>query len=187
MKLQNTAVTRQDIYPHDLAPYIVHGRPYRPADFRRSHLPRDANPIRSEAEAAASAGSSVSDPAVSFPMILWNLPTSYSKCVAPNVVAPPSIHPLLLYSNFPTISLYNYMTPPYTSPTYQDRRQAYSSGLQPQIPLTPRPPSAEFPPNKTVFDIPVYPTHPGYVSHQSLYMDHLAHSAGFPGYRHPGY
>ncbi|XP_056378855.1 forkhead activin signal transducer 3-like [Hyla sarda] len=193
MKLQNTAVTRQDIYPHDLAPYIFHGRPFRPLDFRRPHLPIEADPVRNEPEATSPASSSVSDPAVSFPMILWNLPTSYSKCIAPNVVAPPSIHPLLLYSNFPSISLYNYMTPPYSSPTYQERREAFSSTLQPQRPLPPplplelKNPSVDFPPNKTVFDIPVYPPHPGYMSHQSLYRDHLAHSAGLPGYRHPGY
>ncbi|XP_044151295.1 forkhead activin signal transducer 3-like [Bufo gargarizans] len=192
MKLQNTAVTRQDIYPHDLAPYIIHGHSYRPADFCRPHLPKDAETIRAEPEATAPANSSVPDPAVSFPMILWNLPTSYSKCVAPNVVAPPSIHPLLLYSNFPSISLYNYATPHYTGPSYQDRREAFSSSLQPQLSLPPRPmeiknASGDFPPNKTVFDIPVYATHPGYMSHQSLYREHLAHSAGLPGYMHMGY
>ncbi|XP_075684060.1 forkhead activin signal transducer 3-like [Rhinoderma darwinii] len=192
MKLQNTAVTRQDIYPHDLAPYILQGCPYRPFDFHQPHLPKDMDAIRTEPEATTTASSSVSDPAVTFPMILWNLPTSYSKCVAPNVVAPPSIHPLLLYSNFPSISLYNYMTPSYTTPPYQDRREAFSSSLQQQIALPTLPMEmkntpVDFPPNKTVFDIPVYSTHPGYMSHQSLSWEQLAHSAGFPGYRHSGY
>ncbi|XP_072010719.1 forkhead activin signal transducer 3-like [Engystomops pustulosus] len=192
MKLQNTAVTRQDVYPHDLAPYILHGCPFRPLDPRNPHPGTEVNPFRTEPEATAPANPSVSDPAVSFPSILWNLPTSYSKCVAPNVVAPPSVHPLLLYANFPSISLCNYVPPPTTSLQYQDRREAFTSSLPPQLPLPPQPleirnPSIDYPPNKTVFDIPVYPPHPGYMSHQGLYRDHMAHSAGYPGYMYPGY
>ncbi|KAG8430252.1 hypothetical protein GDO86_018150 [Hymenochirus boettgeri] len=172
LKLQNTAVTRQDLFPLDLAPYILHGQPYRSLERHRPHLPREPQTPRKDPEVPAQ--SPDSDPAVSFPMILWNLPTSYTKCVAPNVVAPPSIHPLLLYSNFPSISLYNYLPSPYASPVYSDR------GLHPQIPLISRPPElknspGDFPPNKTVFDVPVYP--PGFLSTQGMFGPHLATSS----------
>ncbi|OCT77343.1 hypothetical protein XELAEV_18032544mg [Xenopus laevis] len=174
LKLQNTAVTRQDLFPLDLAPYILHGQPYRSLERLSANHTRGRTTPRMEPEVQIP----VSDPAVSFPMILWNLPTSYSKCVAPNVVAPPSIHPLLLYSNFPSISIYNYLPPPYGSPVYSDRRELLASGLHPQIPLTPKPPElknapSDFPPNKTVFDIPVYTGHPGFLASQSLFSPHL--------------
>ncbi|KAM4704894.1 forkhead activin signal transducer 3-like [Rhinophrynus dorsalis] len=188
LKLQNTAVTRQDLFPHDLSPYILHGQPYRTLERHHTSYTRESTISRTDPEVQAQP--SLIDPAVTFPMILWNLPTSYTKCVAPNVVAPPSIHPLLLYSNFPSISLYNYMPPPYASPVYSERREVLSSSLQPQIPLTPRPPeikSVDFPPNKTVFDIPVYTSHPGYLSSQGMYSPRLASSGGIlPGYRPMG-
>ncbi|XP_018418144.1 PREDICTED: forkhead activin signal transducer 3-like [Nanorana parkeri] len=194
MKLQNTAVTRQDAYPHDLAPYILHGRPCRPLDFRHPQVSKEISAVRPEMEAPPPAltQSPCMDPAVSFPMILWNLPTSYSKCVAPNVVAPPSIHPLLLYSNFPSLSLYNCMPSPYSSPTYAERRDGFSPSMTSQMPLPPRPSEvrnspADFPPNKTVFDIPVYPSHAGYMSPQNMYGQHLAQSGPIPGYRPAGY
>ncbi|KAM9308503.1 forkhead activin signal transducer 3-like [Gastrophryne carolinensis] len=193
MKLQNTAVTRHDVYPHDLAPYILHGRPYRPLDFRHPHLSSKSAAIRAEAEVPSPVPTQPScmDPAVSFPMILWNLPTSYSKCVAPNVVAPPSVHPLLLYSNFPSLSLYNYMPSPYSGSSYSERREAFSPSLVSQMPLTPRPgetkSASDFPPNKTVFDIPVYSPHPGYLTPQSVYGQHLTHSPTLTGFRPAGF
>ncbi|XP_073433504.1 forkhead activin signal transducer 3-like [Dendrobates tinctorius] len=128
MKLQNTTVGRQNIYHLDLAPFIIHGHPYRPLDNHHLSVPNDKDPIRPEAAAAPPSTStaappstsSSSDPASSFPMILWNLPTSNSSYVPPNMVAPPSVHPLVLYPNFPTIPLYNYPSPtnfnsPFTS------------------------------------------------------------------------
>ncbi|KAE8599995.1 hypothetical protein XENTR_v10017425 [Xenopus tropicalis] len=182
LKLQNTAVTRQDLFPLDLAPYILHGQPYR--ERHSANHTREHTTPRMELKVAPQIP--VSDPAVSFPMILWNLPTSYTKCVAPNVVAPPSVHPLLLYSNFPSISIYNYLPPPYGSPVYS------ASSLHPQIPLTPRPPElknppSDFPPNKTVFDIPVYSSRPGLVASPGLFSPHLA-AATSPllGYRPSG-
>ncbi|XP_063780827.1 forkhead activin signal transducer 3-like [Pseudophryne corroboree] len=219
MKLQNTAVTRQYIYPHDLSPYIIHGRPYPSLGSYHNHPQRGSTPISAEpelqppatAQPLAPAQSPAlaqppapsqppvppqplhMDPAVTFPMILWNLPTSYSKCVAPNVVAPPSIHPLMLYSSFPSLPLYNYMPSPYTGTAYPERREAFSSSLQPQTPLPQRPAeirntSADYPPNKTVFDVPAYSMHPGYMAHHSVYGHPMAH-VGSPltGYRPAGY
>lgn len=162
MKQQNTAVTRQESYPHDLAPYILHGLPYIPLDFHNPHLSNENTAVRGEAQAQSPV--TTQPPSIhptSIPkMILWNLPLSYPKCVAPNVVAPPSIHPLLLYSNFPSLSLCNYMPSPYSSFTYPDWMDVYPPDLRPQMPPVPRPSEARnslsyFPPNPTVFYVPV--------------------------------
>ncbi|CAJ0931304.1 unnamed protein product [Ranitomeya imitator] len=140
MKLQNTAVSRQDIYHLDLAPFIIHGQPYRPLDDHHPFsIAKDS--IKIAASAPSSTSSSL-DPTSSFPMILWNLPASNSSYVPPNVVAPPSVHPLVLYPNFPSIPLYNYPSPSnfnspstsYSIPTYQN-----PSTLLPQLPIPYRP------------------------------------------------
>ncbi|XP_077125392.1 forkhead activin signal transducer 3-like [Ranitomeya variabilis] len=165
MKIQNTAVTGQHLYPHDLAPFIIHGQPYGLLDYNPPPL-QNTEPNRPEAAAPATSPSS--DPASCFPMILWNLPTSYSRCLAPNVVAPPSIHPLVLYPNFPSIPLYNtspsYSNSPYTSCSNSPAQTP--SSPRSQFPLTPRPlessyPPVDFPPNRSVFEIPGYLTHAG--------------------------
>ncbi|XP_040210624.1 forkhead activin signal transducer 3-like [Rana temporaria] len=191
MKLQNTAVTRQEAYPHDLASYILHGQPYRPLDFHNPHLSNENTEVRGEAEAQSPVPTQSPSvhPASMFPMILWNLPTSYSKCVAPNAVAPPSIHPLLLYSNFPSLSLCNYMSSPYSSSTYAD--------LRPQMSPVSRPSEArnslsDFPPNTTVFDVPMCSPHGGYMSPQNMYGQHLSEVGMYgqhlsPGGAYPGY
>ncbi|XP_077349991.1 forkhead activin signal transducer 3-like [Lithobates pipiens] len=194
MKLQNTAVTHQEAYPHDLAPYILHGQLYRPLDFHNPHPSNENTAVRGEAEAQSPVPTQPPSvhPASTFPMILWNLPTSYSTCVAPNVVAPPSIHPLLLYSNFPSLSLCNYMPSPYSSSTYAEQRDVYPPNVVPQMPLVPRPSEArhslsDFPHNTTVFDVPVYPSHGGYMSPQNMYGQHLSPGGVYPGYRPNGY
>ncbi|XP_066435006.1 forkhead activin signal transducer 3-like [Eleutherodactylus coqui] len=182
MKLQNTAVTRQNIYPQDLAPFIVHRHPFRSTRCQYSDPLADAPAAQQEAAAAAS--SSALDPAVSYPMILWNLPTSYTNCVAPNVVAPPSVHPLLLYPNFAqSMSLGNYIPPPCPNPPYQNRREANPSSLQ-QLPLAPRPPpvSVNFPPNRSVYDIQGYtPQTLPIPPPQPVYRQPLTHSASYSG------
>ncbi|XP_066435001.1 forkhead activin signal transducer 3-like [Eleutherodactylus coqui] len=184
MKLQNTAVTRQEIYPHNLVPFIVHGHPFPPTRCQYSAVPPTdaADAPAAQPEAAAAASSSAPDPAVSYPMILWNLPTSYTNCVAPNVVAPPSVHPLLLYPNFASMSLGNYIPPPCPNPPYQNRREAYPSSLQ-QLPLAPRPPpvSVDFPPNRSVYDIEGYTPQPLIPPPQPVYRQPLTHSAGYSG------
>ncbi|XP_069588487.1 forkhead activin signal transducer 3-like [Ranitomeya imitator] len=119
LKLQDTAVSRQDVYHPDLAPFIIHGHPYRPLDDQHPPLTNNTISMRPE-PAAPSFTSSSPDPASYFPMFPWNLPTSYSSYVPPNVVTPPSIHPLVLYPNFPSLPLYNYPSPtnfisPFTS------------------------------------------------------------------------
>ncbi|XP_075067560.1 forkhead activin signal transducer 3-like [Mixophyes fleayi] len=189
MRLQNTSVTRQYSYPHDLSPYIIHGLPFPSLNSYHIHLQTEDTPIRAYPEPQPPA----SDPAASFPTILFNLPTSYSKCVPPNVVAPPSIHPLMLYPNFPSFSHYNYMPPPYTSAPYPEVREDYSSSLHPQMPLPQRPAevkaaSIDFPPNKSVFDVPVYSRHPSYMTPQDVYGQSMVHSStSLTGYRPMGY
>ncbi|XP_040207957.1 forkhead activin signal transducer 3-like [Rana temporaria] len=204
MKLQNTAVTRQETYPHDLAPYILHGQPYRPFDFQNPHLSQDSTVVRGEAEAQSPVPTQSPSvhPASMFPMILWNLPTAYSKCVAPNVVAPPSIHPLLLYSNFSSLPLCNYISSPYSSSTYAELRDVYPPNLRPPMSPSPRPSEArnslsDFPPNTTVFDVPMYSPHGSYMSPQHMYGQHLSQGGAYgqnssqfgvhPAYRPNGY
>ncbi|XP_073523483.1 forkhead activin signal transducer 3-like [Phyllobates terribilis] len=168
MKIQNTAVNRQDIYAPDLAPYILHGHPYRPLAYNLHPLPT-MEPNRPDQEAAAPSTSSSPDPASCFPLILWNLPTAYSRCVAPNVVAPPSVHPLVLYPNFPSIPQYNYPSPSYSNPSFTSCSNPSVQNLPslgPQLPLPLRPlefnhPPIVFPPNRTVFEIPGYMTRAG--------------------------
>ncbi|XP_040210623.1 forkhead activin signal transducer 3-like [Rana temporaria] len=199
MKLQNTAVTRQEVYPYDLAPYILHGQPYIPLDFHNPHPSNENTTVRGEAEAQSPVQTQppTVHPASIFPMILWNLPTSNSTGVAPNVVAPPSIHPLLLFSNFPSLSLCNYMSSPYSSSTYAEQRDVYPPNLRPQMPPVPRPSEArnslsEYPPNTTVFDVPVFSPHRGYMSPQNMYGQHLPQVGMYgqnvsPGGAYPGY
>ncbi|XP_073433503.1 forkhead activin signal transducer 3-like [Dendrobates tinctorius] len=141
MKLQETAVSRQDIYHLDLAPFILYGHPYRSLDDHHLSLPKDKVPIRPEA-ASISATSFSLDPVSPFPMILWNLPMSYSSYVPPNVVAPPSVHPLVFYPNFPSIPLDNYPSSsnfisPFTSYSNPPYQNSYTLG--PQLPTPHRP------------------------------------------------
>ncbi|XP_073491337.1 forkhead activin signal transducer 3-like [Aquarana catesbeiana] len=185
MKLQNTAVTRQQAYPHDLAPYILHGRPYRPSTFHNHHPPIENTAARAEAEAQSPVPTQPPSvhPASTFPEILWNLPTSYTKCVAPNVVAPPSIQPLLLYPNF-SLSLCNYMPSPYSGSTCADRRDIYPPNVRLQMSTQPRPSEArnslsDFPPNTRIFDVPIYPPHGSYMSPQNMYGQQLSQGGAY--------
>ncbi|KAM4026750.1 forkhead activin signal transducer 3-like [Anomaloglossus baeobatrachus] len=181
MMIQNTAVSRQDTYPHDLAPFIIHGHPYRSSDYNPHPLPNTELNIPGQ-ESAAQASSSAPDPASCFPTILWHLPASHSKYVPSNVVAPPSTHPLVLYPNFPSLPLYKYPSPSYSNPSitsysnphltpYSNLPFQNLSSLRPQLPLTPRrlefnPPFVALPPNISVFDIPGYLKHAGNVPQQ---------------------
>ncbi|XP_053561321.1 forkhead activin signal transducer 3-like [Bombina bombina] len=161
MKLQNTAITKHDVFPYDLTPFILHGQPYHSSLAVQSKNARNRNSVSSEVHTKPH----VVDPAVTFPMILWNLPTSYTKCVAPNVVAPPSIHPLALYSGFPSFSYCNYVPNPYVGPAFTERREdvTYRTSSQSSFSLTPSQitfSSSDFPPNKTIYDI--YASHKRY-------------------------
>uniref|UniRef100_A0A8D0LCH9 Forkhead box H1 n=1 Tax=Sphenodon punctatus TaxID=8508 RepID=A0A8D0LCH9_SPHPU len=84
------------------------------------------------------------------------LPTSYTKCVAPNVVAPPSRrHPILA---FPTIPVLPYYPPAsYSSPVYWGLLPGPSAGAtQPPAPTLDL--DHIVPPNKSVYD--VWVSHP---------------------------
>ncbi|XP_073522538.1 forkhead activin signal transducer 3-like [Phyllobates terribilis] len=173
MKLHNTAINKQDTYPHDLAPFIIQGHPYRTLDYNLHPL-QTTESIRPDQEAAAPSTSSSPDPASCFPLIPWNLPTAYSRCVAPSVVAPLSVHSLVLYPNFPSIPQYNYPSPSYSNPpftSYSNPPSQNFPSLGPQLPLPPRPlefnhPPLGFPPNRAVFGNPGYLTPTGNISHQ---------------------
>ncbi|XP_073533104.1 forkhead box protein H1-like [Phyllobates terribilis] len=95
------------------------------------------------------------------------LPTSYTKCVPPNMVAPHSALPFFPFQQYP---YYNYGPSPYMTPPYW--------GLLPQ-PTTPRTqqpcpaPTLDLdsmlravPPNKSVYDVMM--SHPGDLVHPAL-------------------
>ncbi|KAM4701957.1 LOW QUALITY PROTEIN: forkhead activin signal transducer 3-like [Discoglossus pictus] len=104
LKLQNTAFSQQATYLYDLAPYILQGQPFPSSGGHQAKQTSSSN-VSTEVQFHPP----IVDPALTFPMILWNLPTSYTKSIAPNVVAPPSIHPLVLYPGF------SYVPSPYVA------------------------------------------------------------------------
>ncbi|XP_069477888.1 forkhead box protein H1-like [Ambystoma mexicanum] len=99
----------------------------------------------------------------SAPLMPWELPTSYTKCVPPNAVAPPSAHHFFPFSSLPSLPQYTYKPPIYSSPAYWGVMPSHSS----PVPHCHRPPGPvdldsmlqAVPPNKSVFD--VWSSHPG--------------------------
>ncbi|XP_044129142.1 forkhead box protein H1-like, partial [Bufo gargarizans] len=110
-----------------------------------------------------------------------DLPTSYTKCVQPNVVAPPNALP---FFPFPQYTYFNYGPSPYMTPPYW--------GVLPQT-ANPRPeqpcstPTLDLdsmlrvvPPNKSVFD--VLTSHPGDLVHPAFLSQCLSNpSSPCPG------
>uniref|UniRef100_A0A8C0HF97 Fork-head domain-containing protein n=1 Tax=Chelonoidis abingdonii TaxID=106734 RepID=A0A8C0HF97_CHEAB len=101
------------------------------------------------------------------------LPTSYTKCVAPNVVAPPSGPPFFAFPSVPGLPYYSYRPPSYVSPVYWDLRPGPSVSPRQQGPQLPSL-SVDLdhtvqgmPPNKRVYD--VWVSHPGDIVHPALY------------------
>ncbi|XP_030405343.1 forkhead activin signal transducer 3-like [Gopherus evgoodei] len=101
------------------------------------------------------------------------LPTSYTKCVAPNVVAPPSGPPFFAFPSVPGLPYYSYRPPSYVSPVYWDLRPGPSVAPRQQGPQLPSL-SVDLdhmvqgmPPNKSVYD--VWVSHPGDIVHPALY------------------
>uniref|UniRef100_A0A452GX33 Fork-head domain-containing protein n=1 Tax=Gopherus agassizii TaxID=38772 RepID=A0A452GX33_9SAUR len=97
------------------------------------------------------------------------LPTSYTKCVAPNVVAPPSGPPFFAFPSVPGLPYYSYRPPSYVSPVYWDLRPGPSVAPRQQGPQLPSL-SVDLdhmvqgmPPNKSVYD--VWVSHPGDIVH----------------------
>ncbi|XP_069812929.1 forkhead box protein H1-like [Dendropsophus ebraccatus] len=105
------------------------------------------------------------------------LPTSYTKCVPPNVVAPPSVLPFFPFPRYP---YYNYGPSPYMTPPYwtllpqptdpEQSRQAQTMDLDSML--------RAVPPNKSVFD--VLTSHPGDLLHPSFLSQYLP-SPSSPG------
>ncbi|KAM8966299.1 forkhead box protein H1 [Pelodytes ibericus] len=110
-----------------------------------------------------------------------DLPTSYTKSVAPNVVAPPSVLPFL---PIPPFTLCNYGSHSYLIPSYCGLVQP-STNPGPEHP-GPFQPSLDLenmlrvvPPNKSVFD--VMTSHPGDIVHPIFLTQYLAERASHSG------
>ncbi|KAJ1195077.1 hypothetical protein NDU88_004360 [Pleurodeles waltl] len=103
----------------------------------------------------------------------WELPTSYTKCVPPNVVAPPNMH---LTIPFPTLPYYSYrpvtcMSPAYwslTSSPCTPQQQSHQS----QLPANLDNMLQSMPPNKSVYD--VWRSHPGDVINPAFFYQQFA-------------
>ncbi|NP_001017084.1 forkhead box protein H1 [Xenopus tropicalis] len=121
---------------------------------------------------------SPTEPPKKMPLLSLDLPTSYTKSVAPNVVAPPSVLP---FFHFPRFTYYNYGPSPYMTPPYWGfPRPTNPGGDSPRGPQT----SLDLdnmlktvPPNKSVFD--VLTSHPGDLVHPS-FLGQCLGSSGSP-------
>ncbi|XP_069478452.1 forkhead box protein H1-like [Ambystoma mexicanum] len=103
----------------------------------------------------------------------WELPTSYTKCVAPNVVAPPSSLPSVL---FPSIPYYNFRPVSYVAPAYWSVMPPPSSprqqGLRPRLPVGLDSMLQSVPPNKSIYD--VWTSHPADLMHPAFFYQQFA-------------
>ncbi|XP_053323668.1 forkhead box protein H1 [Spea bombifrons] len=164
LKLQNTAVTHQGSFPHDLTHYIMNGIPFR------CPLEPKADNTSTNVSGVGEAKDGRTDPAGTFPLVLWNLPTSYSKTVPPNKVAPPSIHPLALYPNFAAICHGKKQPPALKGPSYPEKRKRSNEESQRPSPARPLDSKRAFlglPAHKTVCN--VYGSHAVYWPHHNTY------------------
>ncbi|PIO27839.1 hypothetical protein AB205_0128110, partial [Aquarana catesbeiana] len=116
------------------------------------------------------------EPPAKMPFLASDLPTSYTKGVPPNVVAPPNVLPFFPLSQF---GYYNYGSSPYMSPTYWGLLSQPAKS-HPEPPCPPAP-SLDLdsmlravPPNKSVFD--VLTSHPGDVVHPAFFRQYLIRS-----------
>ncbi|KAM4706218.1 forkhead box protein H1-like [Rhinophrynus dorsalis] len=112
------------------------------------------------------------------PRISFDLPTSYTKCVAPNVVAPPSVLP---FFPFPHLTYFNYGSNRYMSPSYwgilpRPTNPGIESPCQPQAALDLDTMLRAVPPNKSVLD--VLSSHPGDLVHPAFLSQCLANNSG---------
>ncbi|KAM9292227.1 forkhead box protein H1-like [Gastrophryne carolinensis] len=135
--------------------------------------PREDDDVRSVSSCDSEAGRwSPGEPPAKLPFLPSDLPTSYTKCIPPNAVAPPNVLP---FYSLPQFGYYSYGSSPYMSPTYWGLVPQPANGRpEPQCP-----PPADLdsmlravPPNKSVFD--VLNSHPGDVVHPAFLSQYVA-------------
>ncbi|XP_075776053.1 forkhead box protein H1-like [Pelodiscus sinensis] len=143
------------------------------APAKRPRLLATRQSSASSSDSDSSGGCTPAPSPTLLPRPCWEqLPTSYTKCVAPNVVAPPSGPPFFALPPMPGLPFYSYRPPSYGSPVYWDLRPG-SSGVPRQ--QGPRLPCLSMdldhtvpgmPPNKSVYD--VWVSHPGDILHPAV-------------------
>ncbi|XP_067416150.1 forkhead box protein H1-like [Emydura macquarii macquarii] len=145
--------------------------PRAPAKRPRLLAARESS--RSSSDSDGSGGCTPAQTPPPGPQPSWEqLPTSYTKCVAPNVVAPSSGPPFFAFPAVPGLPCY-YTPASYASPLYWGLMPGSSGAPRQQ---SPQPPGLSvdldhmvqgMPPNKSVYD--VWVSHPGDIVHPALY------------------
>ncbi|KAJ1195066.1 hypothetical protein NDU88_004349 [Pleurodeles waltl] len=145
------------------------------------HVPPAKYPRKEKARESVSSSSEpefTGDQEPSRPRMSWELPTSYTKCVPPNAMAPPSKHPILA---FPILPFYSYMPMACIAPAYLGLMPPPASHGPPIHRLS-APADLDImlktvPPNKSVFD--VMTSHPGDIL-QPVYFSHSLSQSNIP-------
>ncbi|XP_075703397.1 forkhead box protein H1-like [Rhinoderma darwinii] len=143
-----------------------------PRTIKRQRPDNESSSTDSSADRSSPCG-----PPATASCIPSELPTSYTKNVPPNVVAPPNVLP---FFHFPRYPYYNFGPSPYMTPPYWGLLpQATNPGPRQPCPAAPldldRMLSA-VPPNKSVFD--VLTSHPGDLVHPSILRQYLSSPRG---------
>ncbi|MEE6521177.1 hypothetical protein FKM82_019257 [Ascaphus truei] len=145
----------------------------------RRPQPKETNKRPEKRPKVDNINGSESHPRENEPVLLWELPTSYTKCRAPNVVAPPSMC-LFPFPSLHSLPYCNHKPSSYNSPGYWGLETKHPAG---RAQKTHPPPLAvdldtmlsSVPPNKSVFD--VWINHPGDILHPAFFRQHLAPSS----------
>ncbi|XP_030046103.1 forkhead box protein H1 [Microcaecilia unicolor] len=142
---------------------------------RPSKYPRLDNEKGSSSSDSEDTGDYTPEPSKRVPLMPWELPTSYTKSVPPNVVAPSSLNPFLSFTSLPSLPYYSYSPTTYISPSYWGLVPGPpipgQQSLQPPIFMDLDSMLQVIPPNKSVFD--VWLSHPGDMLHPVFFTQHL--------------
>nr|XP_033790703.1 forkhead box protein H1-like [Geotrypetes seraphini] len=140
-----------------------------------SKYPRLDHEKGSSSSDSEDTGDFTPEPSKRVPLMPWELPTSYTKSVPPNVVAPSNLNPFFTISSMPSLPYYSYSPARYISPSYWGLIPGPpipgQQSLQPPIFMDLDSMLQAIPPNKSVFD--VWSSHPGDILHPVYFTQNL--------------